>query len=219
MASGFFGVLLDLIFPPRCVFCGKLLHTGEKDICAHCQSALPWLAAGEAEQRCEFISLCVSPLRYQDAVRASLHRYKFKGQKGYAETYGKLVGQCVKDHLKGKYDLITWVPLSQARLKQRGYDQAMLLAMAAALALDGVAVETLRKKRNTNAQSGISGKEARRANVLDAYEAVDPELVRDKRVLLIDDIITTGSTASECARTLRTIGAADIVCATLARAH
>ena len=70
------------------------------------------------------------------------------------------------------------------------------------------------------AQSGL-GKDdsARRANVLGAYRAVDPELVAGRRVLLIDDIITTGSTISECARILRSSGAADVVCATLARAR
>ena len=81
-----------------------------------------------------------------------------------------------------------------------------------------MAVETLRKLRNTEAQSGLEDDEARRANVLGAYACVEPELVEGKRVLLIDDVITTGSTISECARTLRTAGAADVVCATLARA-
>lgn len=219
MGKGLLDHLLDLLFPPRCVFCGKILAAGERDICTGCQGTLPWLTEGAAEQSGEFFSLCASPLRYQETVRSSLHRYKFKGRRGYAKAYGRLVAQCVRDHLAGRYDLITWVPLSGRRLKERGYDQAMLLAMAAALELDGVAVETLRKSRNTDAQSGLTGDEARRANVLGAYEAVDPELIRDKRVLLIDDIITTGSTISECARTLRTVGAADVVCAALARAR
>ena len=219
MGKGFFGYLLDLLFPPRCVFCRKLLPSGRQDLCPACRDTLPWLEGAAAEQTGEFFSLCASPLRYIDDVRESLHRYKFKGQRGYAQAYGHLVAQCVRTHLAGRYDLISWVPLSDRRLKERGYDQAMLLAMAAALELDEVAVETLRKSRNTNAQSGLSGENARRANVMGAYEAVDPELVRGKRVLIIDDIITTGSTISECARTLRTVGAADVVCATLARAH
>ena len=214
------GALLDLLFPPRCVFCRRLLHRGEEGICPRCQQELPWALGAEAEQTGEFFSLCASPLWYQDQVRASFHRYKFKGVRGYSRTYGRLVAQCVQDHLAGRYDLITWVPLSPERLKKRGYDQAMLLAMAAALELEDVAVETLRKVRNAEAQSGL-GKDdsARRANVLGAYRAVDPELVAGRRVLLIDDIITTGSTISECARILRSSGAADVVCATLARAR
>ena len=217
--SGPMSWLLDLLFPPRCVFCGKLLATGERDFCARCQRELPWLEGPAAEQKGEFFSLCAAPLRYQDTVRDSIRRYKFKGRQGYHKAYGKLVAQCVHDHLAGKYDLITWVPLSEKRKKERGYDQAFLLASAAALELGDVAVETLRKSRHTDAQSGLEGEAERRANVLGAYTAVDPELVAGRRILLIDDVVTTGSTFSECARVLRTRGAKDVVCAALARAR
>ena len=152
-------------------------------------------------------------------MRDSIRRYKFKGRQGYHKAYGKLVAQCVHDHLAGKYDLITWVPLSEKRKRERGYDQAFLLASAAALELGDVAVETLRKSRHTDAQSGLEGEAERRANVLGAYTAVDPELLAGKRVLLIDDVVTTGATFSECARVLRTMGAKDVVCAALARAR
>ena len=214
------GALLDLLFPPRCVFCRRLLHRGEEGICPRCQQELPWALGAEAEQTGEFFSLCASPLWYHDQVRASFHRYKFKGVRGYSRTYGRLVAQCVQDHLAGRYDLITWVPLSRARLRQRGYDQAMLLASAAALELDDVAAETLCKVRDTEAQSGLGKNDAsRRANVLSAYQVTDPALVEGRRVLLIDDIVTTGSTLSECARVLRTAGATDVVCAALARSR
>lgn len=218
--SGPLGTLLDLLFPPRCVFCRRLLHRGEEGICPRCQQELPWALGAEAEQTGEFFSLCASPLWYQDQVRASFHRYKFKGVRGYSRTYGRLVAQCVQDHLAGRYDLITWVPLSRARLRQRGYDQAMLLASAAALELDDVAAETLCKVRDTEAQSGLGKNDAsRRANVLSAYQVTDPALVEGRRVLLTDDIVTTGSTLSECARVLRTAGATDVVCAALARSR
>lgn len=111
------------------------------------------------------------------------------------------------------------MPLSEKRKKERGYDQAFLLASAAALELNDVAVETLRKGRDNAAQSGLEGEAERRANVLGAYQPVDPELVEGKRVLIIDDVVTTGSTLSECARMLRSMGASDVVCATLARAR
>ena len=217
--SGRRGVLLDLLFPPRCVFCKSILKRGETGLCDHCQSELPWIVGQAAEQKPEFISCCASPLWYQGEVRESIHRYKFSDRNGYAKTYGRLVAQCVTDHLAGRYDLITWVPLSARSLKKRGYDQAMLLAMATALELGEVAVETLRKARDTDAQSSLKEDSARRANVLGAYEVVDPVLVEGKRFLLIDDVVTTGSTLSECARVLRTYGAADVVCATLTRAR
>lgn len=211
--------LLDLFFPPKCAFCGRLLRRGEESPCALCQTELPWIAGPAAEQTGEFFSLCASPLWYQDTVRKSFHRYKFKGVVGYARVYGRLMAQCVRDHLEGRYDLISWVPLSDARRKKRGYDQAMLLAEAVALELDDVAAETLKKTRDTDAQSGLGDDGARRANVLGAYHPVDPELIAGKRVLLVDDIITTGATISECARILRTAGAAEVVCITLARAR
>ena len=190
--SGSVGVLLDLLFPPKCVFCGRLLTSGERDFCARCQRELPWLEGPEAEQTGEFFTLCASPLAYRDQVRDSIRRYKFKGRQGYHKAYGRLVAQCVHDHLDGRWDLITWVPLSDQRRRERGYDEA---------------------------QSGLDGDAARRANVLGAYTAVDAELVEGKRVLLIDDVITTGATISECARILRTVGAREVVCATLARAR
>ena len=175
--SGPLGFVLDLLFPPKCVFCGKVLDSGESGFCRRCQRELPWLTDGEAELTGEFFSLCAAPLRYQDKVRDSIHRYKFKGRRGYHKVYGKLVAQCVHDHLDGRYDLITWVPLSDRRKRERGYDQAFLLASAAALELGDVAVETLRKERNTDPQSGITEDAQRRANVLGSYTPVDPELV------------------------------------------
>ena len=217
--SGPLGFVLDLLFPPKCVFCGKVLDAGEDGLCARCQRELPWLTDGEAELTGEFFSLCAASLRYQDKVRDSVRRYKFKGRRGYHKLYGRLVAQCVHDHLAGRYDLITWVPLSPQRKKERGYDQAFLLASAAALELGEVAVEALRKERNTDPQSGLTENAQRRANVLGAYTPVDPELVAGKRVLLIDDVVTTGSTLSECARMLRTMGAEDVVCTALARAR
>ena len=217
--SGPLGFVLDLLFPPKCVFCGKVLDTGETGLCRRCQRELPWLTGSEAELTGEFFSLCAAPLRYQDKVRDSIRRYKFMGRRGYYKVYGRLVAQCVHDHLAGRYDLITWVPLSPKRKKDRGYDQSFLLASAAALELGEVAVETLRKERNTDPQSGITEDAQRRANVLGAYTPVDKALVEGKRVLVIDDVVTTGSTLSECARVLRTMGAADVVCAALARAR
>ncbi len=211
--------MLDLLFPPRCAFCRKLIQSGESGICNDCQIKLPWIVGQEAEQKFEFVSLCVSPLWYRDNVRESVHRYKFDGCSGYAKTYGKLVAQCVSDHLLDRFDVISWVPLSAKRLRKRGYDQAKLLAVEVARNLDCVAVETLRKVRNTDAQSSINDDSARRANILGAYEVPDPEFVAGKRILLIDDVVTTGATLSECARVLRTFGAKEVVCASLARAR
>lgn len=211
--------LLDLLFPPRCPFCDRLLPEGERDICHVCQPVLPWTDPGKAEPAGEFVDKCVSPLWYRDPVRASFHRYKFGGCRDYAPVYAALMAQCVRDRLAGEYDLLTYVPLSRKRRRQRGYDQVRLLAGGMAPLLGLPVTETLEKTRHNPAQSGLTEESARRANVLGAYRATDPGAVRGKRVLLADDVVTTGSTLSECARVLRSAGAAGVVCVTLARAR
>lgn len=212
---GVFSAILDILFPPRCVFCRGILRSGEKEICAHCADTLPYTSDG-GRRTGDFFSVCVSPLYYEGTVRESMLRFKFRDASGYSETYGKLLAACIRENLSGSYDLISWVPLSSKRLKERGYDQSMLIAMAAALALDDVAVSTLDKVRDVQKQSTVGSEEKRRANISGAYRASDPELVAGKRILLIDDIVTTGATLSECARTLREAGAAEVLCAAVA---
>lgn len=209
--------VLDLLFPPRCVFCYKFLKKDEREICARCKDDLPYCEGPEAKQNGEFYSSCISPLYYRDHVRDSILRFKFKERTNYVACYGKILAHCVTEHFDGKYDLITWVPISKKRLKTRGYDQSMLLAYATALELSDVAVQTLEKVRDVPAQSSLEKQDERRANVSGVYSVPDPELVSGKRILLIDDIVTTGATLSECARTLLLAGAEEVMCATIAR--
>lgn len=213
---GIFSGLLDILYPPRCVFCRKFLKRGEDEVCAACAADLPYTENG-GEQTGDFFTVCVSPLYYEGKVRDSILRYKFKEATGYAKAYGRLVAGCVKDRLAGRYDLISWVPLSKERYKERGYDQAMLLALAVALELDDVAVSTLEKHKDVEKQSLMGSAEKRRANISGVYHVADPELINGKRILLIDDIVTTGSTLSECARTLLQSGASEVLCAAIAR--
>lgn len=215
---GFFSDVLDMLFPPKCIFCRGFLAKGEEHICAKCIDELPFTKGGETSVKGDYFDVCIAPLKYDGDVRRSLLRYKFKGATQYAEYYGVILGDCIREHFEGKYDLISWVPLSSGRKRSRGYDQAMLLACAAALQLDNVAVETLSKDVEAEAQSGVGGKEQRRANISGAYSVPDPELIEGQRILLIDDIVTTGATLSECARTLLMAGAEAVICAALARA-
>ncbi len=210
--------LLDLLFPPKCTFCENLLERSGRLTCPDCQRTLPWLEGEAAETRVEFAARCVSPLRYQDSVRKSVQRFKFSGRRWYAKTYGTLLSQCVQDHLAGEYDLITWVPVSAKRRRERGYDQSQLLAKELGERLALEPVELLQKPRDNPAQSGLKDAAQRRANVLGAYTAPWPGRLAGKRVLLVDDVVTTGETLSECARTLRMAGAENVVCVTLARA-
>jgi predicted amidophosphoribosyltransferase len=114
------------------------------------------------------------------------------------------------------FDVLTWVPLSAAKFKKRGYDQVEQIGKAVSRELGQPLTPTLKKVRDTSTQSTLETLDARRANVLGAYVVTDPEAVKDKRVLLLDDVITTGSTASECAKTLLFSGAKEVYCAALA---
>lgn len=207
--------LLDLLFPPKCPFCGKLLEKGAL-LCSDCQRDLPWLAGGAAETKVELTEGCVSALRYQDKVRSAVHAYKFSGRSARCKPFGILVTQAVSDRGFAA-DLISWPSLSKKRLGQRGYDQVELLAVEVGKQLGIPALRTLDKQERP-AQSGLEGEAQRRANLLGAYTAVSPENFKGKRILLIDDVVTTGATLSECAKTLRVAGAGEILCATLAKA-
>ncbi len=141
--SGPVGVLLDLLFPPKCVFCGRLLASGERDFCARCQRSCPgW--QGRRRSRRGVFTLCASPLAYRDQVRDSIRRYKFKGRQGYHKAYGRLVAQCVHDHLDGRWDLITWVP-SPTRGGGAGLRPGVPAGQRRGVGAGEVAVETLRK--------------------------------------------------------------------------
>lgn len=214
---GIISGILDLLFPPKCVFCEKLLKSGEDGVCASCSEHLPSTDGAAVTKRGEFFSVCAAPFYYRGDVRNSLHRYKFSNAHYCAPTYAKILAECITKELAGKYDVVSWVPVSRARRRKRGYDQSQLLASETAKLLGTVPVATLRKTKNTPPQSGIKGAEKRRANVAGVYETCDADIVAGKRILLIDDILTTGATLSECARTLLMSGAEDVICAVLAR--
>ena len=116
-------------------------------------------------------------------------------------------------------DVVTWVPISRLRRFVRGYDQDELLARAVAAELNLPCRPLLTKIRHNRTQSGIQGYAKRRANVLGVYRCPEPEAVAKQRILLVDDILTTGATLSECARVLLTAGAKEIHCAVVASAH
>lgn len=208
--------LLDLVYPPKCVFCGKLLSQSETDLCGRCRRDLP--RAERVIERGEFFTGCTCVYYYEEEVRQSMLRYKFRSMRQYADAYGRLLAMRLLPE-RERYDLLTWVPISARRRRQRGYDQAELLARRVAEELGLPCECTLQKFRHTPAQSGQAGAAARRANVLGVYRVLQPERVKEKRILLIDDVITTGATLTECSKMLRLAGAGEISCAALAAAR
>ena len=206
--------ILRLLFPPKCTLCGKLLRTEETDLCHSCRTDSP--ECHKNNLTFSFLDSWAAVWYYDGYIRKSLHRYKFNRARHYAPVYGRLLAMKLMTEYPEGFDVLTWVPVSRLRKFTRGYDQVELLAEAVGKELGMEPVRTLRKLRNNPPQSGITGIEKRRANVLGIYRIENPELVNGKRVLLLDDIITTGATASECARMLQTFGAREVFCAAVA---
>ena len=211
--------LLDLLFPPKCPFCRGVLDDPRAPVCPQCQTTLPWLTGQSARRKVEFAQGCVSPLAYRGTVPDAVRRYKFSGLRNYARPFGLLTAQCVRDQLEQLPQAVTWAPLSRKRLRERGYDQARLMAERVGEALGLEAIPTLVKVRNTPPQSDLTEESARRANASGAYALLSGARVEGKSLLLVDDVVTSGATMGECCRVLLMAGAREVWCAALAQAH
>lgn len=205
------------LFPDKCVLCGHVLEREETDLCRSCRVHAPQCPMSKIKY--PYIDRWIALWYYEADVRQSLLRYKFHNRRSYAAAYGRLLGMKLMEEDDLAFDVLTWIPVSKKRLRKRGYDQVALLAEKLGAELQVLPVATLKKIRHNRKQSQIAGIAQRRANVLGAYEVPDPTLVAGKRILLLDDIITTGATASECARVLLTAGATEVKFAAVAAAN
>ena len=209
------GGVLDLIYPRRCVFCEKFLSRDETDLCSACWQEIASTAQPK-ERKGEFFTRCVSVLPYEGKVRDSILRYKFQFHESNCVLYSTLIAAAIEQRYQGAYDLISWVPVSRRRKRQRGYDQAERIASVLGRKTRMPVQRTLKKIKNNKPQSGIADASQRIANVSGAYQAYHSSRYTGKRILLVDDVLTTGSTLNECARILRMAGAAEVLCVTLA---
>ncbi len=219
---------LALIFPPRCVFCSRVLGGTEPSVCPRCAGVLPYTAKNEEECRdarklqIGFAVSVIAPLYYEKSVRDALLRYKFSGLFSHAPVFAHLIAEAVgRAVASGEMiapELVTFVPISKTRFRKRGYDQAELLAKAVAAELGVPLVKAVEKIAETPAQSTLDEK-ARRANVVGAYRALPEaaETVHGHHVLLIDDVVTTGATMAEAAKTVSYLLPGSIVCAAVAQ--
>ena len=210
--------LLDLLFPPKCAFCDKLVEKG--DLCEACKTSLPFR---EEENATRLIGennyLCTVALYYDGPAEAGVKALKFGKKSWRAKVFARYIAQAAAEQLSGEFDAVTYVPVSLRRNFERGFDQARLLAEETAKLWGLKAEPTLRKVRHTRAQSSLKNPAQRKKNVKDAYAVPRPDRVRGRRFLLIDDVCTTGSTMSAAADALLEAGAAGVVCAALAGGH
>lgn len=198
----------ELLFPRKCVLCGKLLEKEETDLCRHCRVETPECAVYST--KFSFLDSWTAVWYYEDPVRGSVLRYKFSSARHYADCYGRMLAMRLLERFPEGFDCLTWVPISRLRKFRRGYDQVELLARAVGRELGMEPVRLLQKIRNNPPQSGISGQAERRANVLGVYRLKASADVENNKILLLDDVITTGATAGECARVLLTGGASEV---------
>jgi len=212
-------ILAGLMFPQKCPFCRGILRDEEKSggICAECDAKLPYTASPRSDKLGEFFDFCISPLYYRGVVRSAVLRFKFSGAVSSAAIFARMMADAVSNEPEAEFDFITWAPISKKRLKRRGYDQSKLLAAHLAENLSAELIETLVKTRHTPPQSGLEGQARRRANVSGAYEVISGVKVSGRRILIVDDILTTGATLSECSRMLLMAGAESVICVTAAR--
>ena len=218
---------VDLLYPPRCAACGR----GGAFLCDDCLVALP-RAEGERCESCwralagGFCRSCQaqppgfaglrSAFRYEGDVRRLVQAFKYGGETVLAEPLAAaMVALLVREGLTA--DLIVPVPLTGARQRERGFNQAALLAQRIGSALDLPVVEALERWRSAPSQAGSTSAEERRRNVAGAFRLRGKAPVSGQAVLLVDDVATTGATLDVCARVLLDAGAGSVVAATLAR--
>lgn len=232
--------IVDLIFPPRCITCDTLLEQGgplplcppcrekirfiRSPLCPRC--GLPFPAAEGEDHLCGDCITAEKPYavaravgEYEETLLTAIHRFKYRGRTGI----GKILGGIMADFAAGiwemkVFDRIVPVPLHRRRLRERGFNQAVILAREiskrSGIPLD---LTSLRRERFTPPQVGL-GREERSGNVRGAFSAVHPERIVGRRILLVDDVYTTGSTLAECTRVLIRAEAESVAVLTLARA-
>ncbi|HEX3038672.1 MAG TPA: ComF family protein [Caproiciproducens sp.] len=213
-----FGAFIDLIFPPRCVFCGAVVPGG-LPVCKACEGHIPYARAIKYMNIPDTgkTIICTVPYSYSGQVRESIIRFKFQNQKQFASFFAEKVAEQIRiGYPDIRFDMVTCVPISAKRRKTRGYNQSELIAADAALRLGLPYRECLAKVSDNREQHKLSEKERRR-NVRGVYRQLCAEETAGKRVLLIDDIVTTGATLCECASVLYRNGAEEVACAAIAQ--
>lgn len=197
---------IRLIEPPLCQCCGvEFAGAGDNHFCGPCLSKPPHFSRARAI------------FRYDDESASLVHAFKYGGQTVGRATFCALAKKVAPLTDLAVPDLIIPVPLHRRRLQARGFNQALVLArFLFPQAGQKIAVHLLRRSRWTDPQTTLSGRERRR-NLVGAFEISRPEQIAGQRILLIDDVFTTGTTLDECARVLKNNGAAAVEALTLAR--
>lgn len=211
---------LDLIFPPRCILCSKILPMDfENMVCKECENGInfsiqnrPIIQIGGE------LAECLSVFKYDGKIRDLICKFKFYGYQNYAEYFSQIISKEIKNRMlenNMKFDVISAVPLSKKRKSERRYNQSELLARLISENLKIPYKEVIIKIKDNFPQHELSSEE-RAINVRGVYKAINFKDIKGKKILLCDDIITTGNTLKECVKVLKFAGAESIKCCTIA---
>ncbi len=202
--------LLDFIYPNKCIFCEDIIPMGEeKDICKYCYMDINFINDDKEPN--------LSVFYYDDITRFSILRLKYYNQSQYAKVFAKMMYNKLEKFDIDKYDYIVAVPMYIKKKKKRGYDQAELIAQELSkLCKIPFEKNNLIRIKNTLPQSKVSF-EDRAKNVKDVFKVINKGNIKDKNILLIDDIYTTGNTINYCAIELKAAGANNICYFTLSK--
>ncbi|MBR6780327.1 MAG: ComF family protein [Clostridia bacterium] len=223
--------LRHAFFPFRCCVCGRVLHAGN-EICEECISAILKVpptgfcrGCGRPMKKCmcipePFLSAAAAPFLFEGDVREQIHKFKFENKPFMALSYAKIAAKYIHDcGIADGAQLLTFIPMTQKAIKMRGYNQAREFAVALSNILHIECEQTLVKYCETPSQHDLSAF-LRHGNLTGVY-TLPPDkenLIRDKVILLADDITTTGSTLHEAAKTLLIFGAKEVRGVCIARA-
>ncbi|MGI6030340.1 MAG: ComF family protein [Eubacteriales bacterium] len=203
---------LELLFPRKCIFCGRLISHDQKDPwCEDCDAQVELLQApfSLAADPNHLLTRNEAVLRYTQYTRRAILSLKFRQQAWVSRPLSSLlVTRYQQVYSQTPIGLILPVPLHPSRQRQRGYNQSLLLARPLAKALKiPCSTHLLLRSRDTLPQSSLSSRLERLDNLRDAFVCPHPEQIAGQTILLVDDVTTTGSTLYECGRALHEAGA------------
>jgi ComF family protein len=227
---------LDILYPKDsvCAVCGnKLDNRANLGICAWCNDLLPLITNPFCEKcgkpKKAEIELCaecdgvhnhfeqaMSVFEYTASVQRLIYRFKYRGEQYLSHVLGGFLAKRLKEQKDWDYNALIAVPLHRKRQRERGFNQSALLASEIALRLDmPVLFDALSRVKETSVQAGL-GRQERFANLRQAFSVNEKSEIQGKRIVLVDDIFTTGSTVNECSRVLLEAGAEKVYVLTVA---
>jgi ComF family protein len=205
---------------PLCPVCMKDLKPLSGLVCRRCGLPLPdggafcYNCRGSKRFKCSRIR---SSLNFTRASRSLVHSFKYDGYIYLASFFAPLMNKTFQSNPEFfEADILVPVPIHKSRLKKRGFNQAELLARGLSCFCGVPAAEVLERKKNTDSQTSL-GKKERAENIKEAFACRDKAAVKNKAVILIDDVCTTSATLEECARVLRAAGAREVLAITALR--